>query len=121
MNIVKSYVTSAAVEHRRLVKFTADGVVAHATAATDAIIGVTDCPGGAASGARVDVVRSGFADVEFGGVVTRGTAFTAGAAGKAVAAAPAAGANAFTIGLAEVTTAAGDFVRTLVAPGVIQG
>ncbi|WP_333822855.1 hypothetical protein [Pinisolibacter sp.] len=121
MNIVKSYVASARVEHRRLVKFTADGSVAHATAATDAVIGVTDCPGGADADARVDVVRLGFADVEFGGVVARGAAFTAGANGTAVAAAPATGANAFTAGVAEVTTTAGDFIRTLVAPGVIQG
>lgn len=121
MNLVKSYVTSARVENRRLVKFTADGVVAHATAATDAVIGVVDCPGGADAGERVDVVRLGFADVEFGGIVARGAAFTAGANGKAVAAAPATGANAFTYGRAEVTTADGDFIRTLVAPGVIQG
>ncbi len=119
--IVRTYAAGARVEHRRLVKFSADGVVVHATAATDLIIGVTDCPNGADTGEPVDVVRFGFTDVEFGGAVTRGVAFTATTDGKAVAAAPATGANAYTAGRAEVTVASGDFFRCLVAPGVVQG
>lgn len=119
--IIKTYVAGARVEHRRQVKFSGDGAVVHTTGPTDLVIGVTDFPGGADSGARVDVVRFGFTDVEFAGVVARGAPFTSDANGKAVAAAPAAGVNAYTGGRAEVTTAAGDYSRCLVLPGVIQG
>ena len=67
------------------------------------------------------MVKSGIADVEFGGAVTRGAAVTSDANGKAVAAAPAAGSNVRIIGFAEVSAVAGDIGPILVAPGVMQG
>ena len=119
---IKTYIADGAILHRRLVKFSsADGRVVHATAATDAIIGVVDTPGGAVAGERVDVVRTGRAEVEFGGAVTRGALVTADASGRAVAAAPATGANARIIGVAEETCASGDLALITLAPGSIQG
>lgn len=119
---VKTFVASGAIGHRRLVKFTADeGVVALATAATDIIAGVADYPSGAVDGERVDVVLFGPAEVVAGGVFAAGASLTAGAAGAAVAAAPAAGVNAFTAGFPLTPAVAGDFVKAFVQRGVIQG
>lgn len=105
----------------RIVKFgAADGDVLQAAAATDALVGVTDgLP--VVAGERVDIVKAGIAPVEFGGNVTRGGPVTADADGKAVAAAPAAGANVRIIGFAEVSAVAGDIADVLIAPGVMQG
>lgn len=119
--IVKTMNAGGVIAHRRFVKYSADGVVVQAAAATDAIIGVSDCPGGVASGARVDIVLFGMTEIEYGGAVTRGGWITSDASGKAVAAAPAAGANASTGGRAPVTTASGDQLSTLFIPGQIQG
>ena len=119
--IVKTLDAGGAIAHRRLVKYSADYKVVQAAAATDAIIGVSDCPGGVVSGARVDVVLFGIAELEYGGAVTRGAWITSDANGKAVAAAPAAGANASTGGRAPVTAASGDQLSTLFIPGQIQG
>jgi hypothetical protein len=120
--IVKTYVAEAAVGHRRIVKFGAtDGSVLHAAAAADLLIGVVDNPSGAAIAERVDVVRAGLAEVEFGGTVARGARVTSDANGRAVAAAPAAGANASVIGIAERSSVSGDIGLILVLPGVMQG
>ncbi|SOC41572.1 hypothetical protein SAMN05892877_10910 [Rhizobium subbaraonis] len=120
--IVKNFVAAAAIGHRRLVKFTAnDGEVALATAATDLIAGVTDFPGGAEAGDRIDVVLFGQAEVVAGGTIAAGALFTAGAAGAAVAAAPAAGANGSTAGMVLTGAVSGDIVRALINRGSIQG
>lgn len=120
--IVKNFVASGDIGHRRLVKFTAtDGVVALATAPADLIAGVTDYPSGAADGGRIDVVLFGEAEVVAGGTIAPGAAFTAGAAGAAVAAAPAAGANNVIGGFVLAGAAAGDFVRAFVQRGHLQG
>lgn len=117
----KNYVAEAAVAAYRIVKpGTADGNVLQAAAATDSLMGVCESVG-PALGERCDVVKSGIADVEFGGTVTRGGPITADANGKAVAAAPAAGSNVRIIGFAEVSAVAGDIAPILVAPGVMQG
>lgn len=120
--IVKSFVASGAIGHRRLVKFTGnDGEVALATAATDLIAGVTDFPSGAASGGRIDVVLFGPAEVVCGGSISPGAFITAGAAGVAVAAAPAAGVNNVTAGFLLHGGASGDFARAHVQRGHLQG
>ncbi|WP_233559804.1 DUF2190 domain-containing protein [Oleomonas cavernae] len=119
---MKTYTAGGAIAHRRIVKFgAADGAVLQATAATEGLIGVTDHPGGAASGERVDVVRSGFTEVEFGGTVTRGGYVTADVDGKAVAAAPAAGTNNGVVGRAEVSAVAGDIALVFILPAQVQG
>jgi len=120
--IVKTYVAGAALADNQLVKFGAsDDVVIPAAAASDAIVGVVDAPGGVASGRRVDVVILGVTDVQAGGAITRGAPLTADANGKAVAAAPAAGANARTIGFALSSMVSGDIMPALVIPGSLQG
>ncbi len=120
--IIKTFVAVGAIANRRLVKFgTGDGLVAQGAAATDLIIGVSDCPGGVADGERVDVVLFGITEVEFGGAVARGALFVSDANGKAVAAAPAAGVNNNVGGRALSTCAAGDIQPALIAPATIQG
>ncbi len=117
----KNYVAEAAVSPYRIVKFgTSDGNVVQSAAAADAHIGVMESVG-PALGERCDVVKSGIADVEFGGTVTRGAPVTADASGRAIAAAPAAGSNVRIIGFAEVSAVLGDIAPILVAPGVMQG
>lgn len=120
--IVKSYTAGGAIPNRRFVKWgSADGQVVLATAATDAVIGVSDHPGGAASGERVDIVRLGFTEIELGGTVTRGGFITTNASGQAVAAAPAAGAVNSVVGRMDVSGVSGDVVPHLFIPGQITG
>lgn len=122
MKIIKNFVASGAIGHQVQVKATAtDGQVALATAATDLVIGVTDYPGGAADGERIDVVLFGETEVQVGGTIAFGGFFTASAGGKAVAPAPAAGANNRTGGILTIGAVSGDIARVLVIPGQIQG
>lgn len=117
----KAGTAEAAINPYRIVKFgTADGNYVQSSAATDAHVGVCESVG-PALGERLDVTKSGIADVEYGGAVTRGGPVTADANGKAVAAAPAAGSNVRIIGFAEVSAVAGDIGPMLIAPGVMQG
>jgi len=119
--IVKTYSAGAAISGARLVKFGAsDGVVVQAAAATDAIIGVHGTLD-AASGADADVIHLGIAHVRLGGNVTRGALLTADANGKAVAAAPAAGANNRTIGFARQSGVADDIIEAFIVPSIHQG
>jgi len=120
--VIKSFVATVAIGHQLLVKAGAsDGQVALATAPADAIIGVSDCPGGAAVGDRIDIVLFGETEAQVGGTIPFGTFFTAGAGGKAVAAAPAAAANARIGGLQIASAVSGDIARVFVNPGQIQG
>lgn len=119
-----NFVADAAILNNRLVKFgTGDRNVAMATAATDFVMGVVnEMPAGIALGERVDVVRVGIAWVECGAAVPRGSPITADAVGRAVVAAPGVGVNNRIIGFADETgTAAGDVVRFVIEPGLIQG
>lgn len=119
--LTKSYIAAAAVAAFRIVKFGAsDYEVEQGAAAADSLVGVSD-ELGAALGDRVDVVRSGLADVEYGGAVTQGDELTSDANGKAVVAAPGAGANVRIIGMAEVSGVAGDIGSVSVNPSVMQG
>ncbi|BCH58980.1 hypothetical protein RvVAR0630_16040 [Agrobacterium vitis] len=120
--LIKSFIASTAIGHQVQVKAGAnDGEVALATASTDNIIGVTDYPGGAVIGERIDVVLLGETEIQVGGTITFGAFFTADANGKAVAAAPAAGVNARTGGILTVSAVLGDIARVLVTPNRIQG
>lgn len=119
-----NFIADAALVNNRLVKFgTADRNVAQAAAATDSIIGVVnEVPAGIATGERVDVVRVGVAWVEAGAAITRGAPITSDASGRAVTAAPAAGVNNRIIGFAEESaSAAGDVIRFMLEPGLMQG
>lgn len=118
--LIKSFRAGGAIGPRRFVKFgAADDTVVLATAATDAVIGVTG-ELGAAQGEQVDVHLTDIAEVVLGGNVTRGVTFvTADANGAAVACNPAAGAQARFGGMALATGAAGDFAPILLQRGVI--
>ncbi len=119
--LIKNHTAGTEVMPYRIVKHgSADGVVVHATDGSAAQIGVTG-ELGAASGERVDVNRAGITLVEFGGTVARGAPVTATADGKAVAAAPAADANTFVIGYAEVSGVSGDVGDVMLAPHRLQG
>lgn len=118
----KCYTADAAIAPYRIAKFgAADGNVAQGAAATDLLIGVVGRVAVAAAGDRVDVSRSGIREVEYGGAVARGDQLTSDANGKAITAAPTAGANVRTIGTAEVSGVLGDIGSLLIVPGVMQG
>lgn len=120
--IAITYRAAAAIEPYRLATHGgADQYAAKATGASAAIIGVVDQLGADAADDEVDVNRSGLAEVEFGGNVTRGDPLTSDAQGRAVTAAPAAGANAYVIGYAEKNGVSGDIGAVFIAPGRIQG
>lgn len=119
--LIKNYTAGGAIAAYRIVMpGAADGVVVQATAATDSLMGVCGM-NGPLSGERVDVRKAGITLVEFGGAVARGAPVTSDANGKAVAAAPAAGANARIIGFAEVSAVSGDLAPILLAQGLMQG
>lgn len=121
-SIIKNYTASGAIGQYLVGKFgSADGTVAQASAATDLSIGVCCQPGGAADGERVDIVRSGMAEVQYGGTVARGKKLTVNSAGKVVEAAPSTGSNVQIIGIAEVSGVANDIVWMMLAPSVMQG
>jgi hypothetical protein len=116
----KGFVAGAAIAAKRIVKFgAADNAAIQAAAATDALMGVSDLA--ASTGEHVTVVMGGIAIVEYGGPVTRGGLLTADANGKAVAAAPSAGSNNRTIGVAMVSGVSGDLGSVLLQPGSVQG
>jgi hypothetical protein len=119
--LIKNYTSPAAASPYRIAKPGAnDGEVAQAAAATDYLMGVYESLP-VAAGERCDIVKAGIADIEYGGVVTRGQPITSDAVGRAVAAAPAAGATARIIGFAEVSAVLGDIAPALIAPSLMQG
>ncbi|MCW5666485.1 MAG: DUF2190 family protein [Piscinibacter sp.] len=118
----RSYSAEAAIAAYRIVKFgAADGGVLIAAASTDKLVGINGRIAAAAAGDRIDIERSGIALVEYGGTVAAGDLLTSDASGRAIAAAPGAGVNAYVIGQAEVAGVVGDIGSCLVAPGRIQG
>jgi hypothetical protein len=118
--VIANFDVGAAVAGNRIVKLSADATVVQASAATDALIGVSD-PNGAASGERLDVTLTGMAEIVLGGTVTRGALITADANGKGVAAAPSSGANNRVVGVALVSGVSGDVIDVLLSQGSVQG
>lgn len=119
--LTKTRVADGAITKHRIVKpGSDDDSVAQASAATDALMAVaTELA--AADTERVDVTYVGVVEVEYGGNVTRGQLLTSDADGKAIAAAPATGANMSVIGRAVVSGVSGDIGSVHIAPGQIQG
>lgn len=113
---------TAAVRARRIVKFDASDVnVVEAAAATDLSLGITT-EIDAAIGEPIDVQLLGIGEVVAGAAYARGAKLTSDAQGRAIAAAPAAGANAQIIGIAmEAALAAGDIRPVLITQSVMQG
>lgn len=119
--LIKSFIAGAAIPRRRIVKFGAnDQQVVLGAAATDALIGITT-EIDADSGERTDVILTDLAEVTYGGNVTRGDPLTSDATGRAVVAAPAAGARARIVGFAMVSGVSGDVGVCRIAPGFISG
>ncbi len=112
--LTKTYSAEAAIPAYRLVKFgAADGGSVLATGATAAIIGVSSRATPAlVAGARVDTVRGGIEEVEYGATIVRGAAITSDANGKATTAA----AGDYVIGYAEVSGVAGDIGSVHIVP-----
>ena len=117
----KNYIAEAAVTAHRIVQFGAtDGAVLHAAAAADKSIGVS-MELDTALGGRVDVVRTGMPDVEYGGTVAAGDLLTSDSVGRAVVANPGAGANVRIVGTAEVAAVSGDIAPMTLSLGMMQG
>lgn len=120
--LIKNYTAEAAIAAYRIVKFgAADGGILQAAAATDKLVGVTDRLAAAVAGDRIDIVRNGIAEVEYGGNVAAGDLLTADASGRAIVATAAAGANVRFIGVAEVAGVLGDIGSLAIEPGSFQG
>ena len=110
---IKSYTASGALPGRRIVKFAAiQGAIVAATAATDALIGLSDMLA-AADGQTADVIMSGSGELELGGTVSAGDPITSDANGKGVAGA--AGAGNVAIGYALSAGVAGDIIDVAIA------
>lgn len=119
--LIKTFLATAAIAPHRIVKFGADDDhVTLASAATDALFGVTELGADAAED-KVDVVLTGACHVEYGGAVTRGDPLTADADGKAIVAAPAAGSNVRIVGHAAESGVAGDVGSLTLDRGTLQG
>ena len=119
---IKAMNAEAIVAPFRIVKIgAADGGVIQGAAAADVLLGVSDELGQATIGDRVDVILNGTADVMYGGTVARGARLTTDATGRAVTAAPAAGANNGIIGTALVSGVVGDIGSVHIAQSVLQG
>lgn len=116
--LTKSYRTSAIVARRRIVVFSGDNTVAQAAAATAALIGISDMSSDVASGGSADIRRTGIAELDLAGAITRGMPVTADANGKGVLCNPAAGTTASYIGFLEAVTGAnGDIGDVFICPG----
>ena len=118
----KNYSAEGAIPANRIFKFgAADGGILVGAAATDKLVGVTGRIAAAVVGDRIDGVRLGIAEVEYGGTVAAGDPLTSDASGRAVVAAPAAGSNVRLIGFAEVAGVLGDIGSVFISPCVLQG
>lgn len=121
LGLIKSFNAGGAIPARTLVKFGADDkTVVAAAAASDAIIGIT-CDVDAALGDPVDVQLTKIAIGKASAAIVRGAFLTSDAAGLAITAAPAAGVNNRTIGIALQSAAAGDLFDIFLEQGSVQG
>lgn len=119
---IKNHTADAAIgAYRLVINGAADGNVAQAAGVAAALIGVTDRLAAAVAGDRIDIVRGGIAEVEYGATVARGDPLTSDATGRAVTAAPAAGVNNYILGYAEVSGVVGDIGCVYITAGRIQG
>ena len=104
-----------------IAKFGADDdTLAQATASTEELVGVFQHTT-TAVGEEVRVMLDGISRVVLGGTVARGNYLTSDANGKAIAAAPGAGVNAYVIGQALASGVAGDIIPVHIEKTRIQG
>jgi hypothetical protein len=120
--LIKNYSAEGAIPAYRIVKFgAADGGVLVSAAAADKHVGVNGRLAAAVAGDRIDITRTGIAEVEYGGNVAAGDLLTSDASGRAIVATAAGAANIRIAGVAEVAGAVGDIGSMLVQPGSFQG
>lgn len=120
--LTEYFTAEAAISPYRICKSGAtDGSALMAAASTAAMFGVSDSLGAAGAGDRVDIFTFGTVEVEYGGTIARDALLTSDANGKAVAATPGAGVNAYIIGIARVSGVAGDIGEVQLSLGRIQG
>lgn len=102
-----------------LVKANPGKKAAKASGSTAAIVGVAlyDVTAGQTGSIQV----TGVARVKLGGTVAANDPITSDASGQGVTAAPAAGVNAYIVGIALESGVSGDLIDVLLAPGRIQG
>jgi hypothetical protein len=112
--LIDCAVPQGAIPPYRIVKYgTADGTVTLAIAVTDKLCGTANNLGATATDRRVDIIKGGIGEVEFGGNVTRGDWLTTDDQGRAITAST----GNRTIGMAEVSGVSGDIGSYLFAPG----
>lgn len=107
VGLVKTFIAAGAISEYRIVKYGAkDRDALQASAASDKFAGVAGLPRGASAvtGDSIDVIKSGVADVLYGGTVAVGDFLTSDAQGRAVVAAV----GDFMIGVAQVAGVVGD-------------
>lgn len=107
VGLVKTFIAGGAIAENRIVQFGAsDREALQATAATQKFAGVAGLPKGtsAVTGEPIDVIKSGVADVIYGGNVSVGDVLTTDNQGRAVVAADG---NSI-IGIAQITGVSGD-------------
>lgn len=97
-----------------------DDTFSAGAASTDCLVGVFQ-HATTSAGDEVRVMFTGISLVKAGGSITRGQPITSDASGQGVAASPAAGVNAYIIGMALASAASGDLFPVLLSPGRIQG
>ena len=116
--LIKTYDAEGAITKYRIVTFGTDAKqVEQASANTDPLIGVNEAIN-VEDDERVDIVRSGFAEVEYGGTVTKGDLITSDQFGRAVKLTDVmleAGAN-WSIGVAEESGVSGDIGSVAIQP-----
>lgn len=118
-----SFVAGGAIaEHRFVIGGAADFTAIQATSGPTApILGVAEIAA-AAAGDQTTVCVFGITRVEAGAAITRFARLTSDSTGRAVTAAPGAGVNVGTGGIAlESAAAAGELISILVVPSAFQG
>lgn len=112
--LIKTFYADGTLEGRKLVTFgTGKLKVKQATAAADALIGVTTQIGSESNG-RVDVIFSGITEVVAGGTISKGEVLTSDASGNVITATQAADR---VIGISLEDVVVGDFATILIAQG----
>ena len=89
VGLVKTFTANGAINENRIVSFSGGNrIAAQAAASTESFAGVAAVPTGAtiANGEPFDVIKSGVADVLYGGTIAVGNRLTTNSLGKAVSA-----------------------------------
>lgn len=113
--LITRFEAESAIEKYRIVKFgTADNLIGKASAASDAIVGISIGNFDIEIGEGCDVMRSNISPVVYGGNITRGQPLTSDADGKAIVASG----GQRIIGFAEESGVLNDIGSVLICPGI---